>query len=82
MGGAAIPRQAQRRRGITACATASCLVPEDYVRHIEYKGQEVALESENRGLPLRADPMHWHRENRPRIRLTFKRHLTGHKLEK
>ena len=25
------------------------LVPEDHVRHLEYKGQEVALQSENKG---------------------------------
>jgi hypothetical protein len=25
------------------------LVPEDYVRHLEYKGQEVALQSESKG---------------------------------
>ena len=56
VGGAAIPRQAQRRRGITACATASCLVPEDYVRHLEYKGQEVALQSESKGYRFKLTP--------------------------
>jgi hypothetical protein len=30
------------------------LVPEDYVRHLEYKGQEVALASES-NLPIQAD---------------------------
>jgi len=73
--GAATPRDYGVRYGLVPRAR-------DYARYLEYRGQEVALESENRELPLRADPMHWHRENRPRMRLTFKRHLMGHKLEK
>jgi hypothetical protein len=32
------------------------LVPEDYVRKLEYKGQEVALESENKGYRFQLKP--------------------------
>ncbi len=32
------------------------LVPEDYVRRLEYKGQEVALESENKGYRFQLKP--------------------------
>jgi hypothetical protein len=32
------------------------LVPEDYVRHLEYKGQAVALESENKGYRFQLTP--------------------------
>jgi hypothetical protein len=31
------------------------LVPEDYVRHLEYKGQEAALQSESKGYRFVAD---------------------------
>jgi len=32
------------------------LVPEDYVRHLEYKGQEVALASESKGYRFKLTP--------------------------
>ena len=32
------------------------LVPEDYVRHLEYKGQEVALQSESKGYRFKLTP--------------------------
>jgi hypothetical protein len=32
------------------------IVPEDYVRHLEYKGQEVALESDNKGYRFELTP--------------------------
>jgi len=36
------------------CATG--LVPEDYVRHLEYQGQEVAVQSESRGSRFELTP--------------------------
>jgi hypothetical protein len=32
------------------------LVPEDYVRHLEYQGQEVAVQSESRGSRFELTP--------------------------
>jgi hypothetical protein len=32
------------------------LVPEDYVRNLEYKGQKVALESESKGYRFKLTP--------------------------
>jgi hypothetical protein len=32
------------------------LAPEDYVRHLEYKGQEVALASESKGYRFKLTP--------------------------
>ena len=31
-------------------------MPEDYVRHLEYKGQEVALQSESKGYRFKLTP--------------------------